>query len=213
MIVMLGNHSSPPVHYWAGKYPNKIGWLVGPSGMTKTKVREWLPWALDNDAFSAWENGDEWNESLYWKFLDWAKTQKHQPMWAAVPDVVADLSGTLRNWNKFNERVAEYEWPLAFVVQDGMTPEHVPDQAEVVFIGGTYKWKWNNAPKFAQVFDRVHIGRVNTLQKLRRCDELGVESVDGTGWFRRPEAEFFEIEDYLRGKPESQLRLYKELSE
>ena len=207
MIVMLGNHSSPPVHYWAGKYPNKIGWLVGPTGMTKTKVREWLPWALDNDAFSAWDNGEVWDEGLYWEFLDWAKSQKYQPRWAAVPDVVTNPTETFKNWDRFAGRVSSYGWPLAFVVQDGMTPEDVPTEAEVVFIGGSYKWKWNNAPKFAQAFDRVHIGRVNTLQKLRRCDELGVESVDGTGWFRRPEEDFFKLEDYLSGKKEDQIRL------
>ena len=207
MMVMLGNHSSPPIHFWAGKYPNKLGWLVGPSGMTKTKVREWLPWALDNDAFSAWEHGTDWDEGLYWEFLDWAKGQKCQPRWAAVPDVVTDPEATLKNWEKFSPKVAEYGWPLAFVAQDGMTPEDVPENADLVFIGGTYRWKWRNVPEFTASCPRVHVGRVNTLFRLRRCDELGVESVDGTGWFRRPEEDFFKLEDYLSGKQDPQMSL------
>ena len=204
---MLGNHSSPPIHYWAGKYPNRIGWLVGPSAMTKTKLREWMPYALDNDAFTAWENGSEWEEKAYFTFLDWVATQKIKPLWAAVPDVVTDKDGTLHNWKKYAPRLKNYGWPLAFVAQDGMNPSDVPDEAALVFIGGSYEWKWRSVAKFTGLFPRVHVGRVNTLYRLRRCDELGVESVDGTGWFRRPEAEFFQLEEYLAGKPHPQLTL------
>ena len=207
MMVMLGNHSSPPIHYWAGKYPGKVGWLVGPSGMTKTKVREWLPWALDNDAFSAWEHETPWNEGLYWKFLDWAKLQRCEPRWVAVPDVVTNPEATLKNWEKFSPRVQEYGWDLAFVAQDGMSPKDVPKNADLVFIGGTYKWKWRYVPTFAANCPRVHVGRVNTLFRLRRCDELGVESVDGTGWFRRPEKDFFKLEDFFSGVKDPQINL------
>ena len=205
MMVMVGNHSSAFVHYWAGRYPGKIGWLVGPGGMSKTKLRPWLPHALDNDAFSAWDNGTEWDEDAYFRFLDWAAAQEQPPLWAAIPDVVTDPKGTFKNWEKYAPKVKEYGWPLAFVAQDGMQPGDVPEDASVVFIGGSYKWKWRNAPEFAAKLPRVHVGRVNTLYRLRRCEELGVESVDGTGWFRRPEAEFRKLEDFLSGKPHDQL--------
>lgn len=207
MMVMLANHSSPPVHFWAGKYPGKVGWLIGPSGKTKTKLREWLPFALDNDAFTAWEQGTIWSESAYFDFLEWVASQDFRPRWATVPDVVADKKGTLQSWNKYADRVAGYGWPLAFVAQDGMNPRDVPDSAEVVFLGGSYRWKWRNAETFAGEFPRLHVGRVNTLARLRRCEELGVESVDGTGWFRRPEGEFFKLEDFFSGKPDSQMML------
>lgn len=206
-MVMLGNHSSPPVHFWAGRYPSKIGWLVGPSGMTKTRLRSWLPYALDNDAFSAWQHGDEWSEANYYSFLEWVANQDYSPLWAAVPDVVADPDATHARWEQYAPTVKEYGWPLAFVVQDGMTPSDVPDDAEVVFVGGTYKWKWRSVEAFTEQFDRVHIGRVNTIQKLRRSEELGAESVDGTGWFRRPEREFYELEEFLSGVPDRQIAL------
>ena len=213
MMVMLGNHSSPPVHFWAGRYPNKIGWLVGPSGMTKTKVRKWMPYALDNDAFSAWDKGTAWDEDAYFKFLEWAAGQEYQPLWAAIPDVVTDPDATFRNWEKYAPRVEQYGWPLAFVAQDGMTPDDVPASASIVFIGGSYKWKWRTAPEFAASCPRVHVGRVNTLWRLRRCDELGIESVDGTGWFRRPEDEFAILEDYFSGKPDDQMSFEKDFLE
>ena len=204
MRVMLGNHSSPIFHYWAGKYPDKMGWLVGPSGQTKTRLREWIPYALDNDVYADWDNGREWSEDGYYRFLDWVSVQKFAPLWAAVPDAIGDRGKTLEKWVRHSDRVRAYGWPVAFVVQDGMTPKDVPP-CDVIFIGGTFRWKWNNVEKFAHHHPRVHVGRVNTLGKLRRCDELGIESVDGTGWFRRPEIEFARLEEYLCGKPENQI--------
>lgn len=33
-------------------------------------------------------------------------------------------------------------------------------------------------------FKRVHVGRVNNERRLQYCEDIGAESVDGTGWFR-----------------------------
>ena len=43
LMVMPSNNSSAIVHYWAGRYDGRIGWLVGPSAMKKTKLRPWMP--------------------------------------------------------------------------------------------------------------------------------------------------------------------------
>jgi|6_EtaG_2_1085325.scaffolds.fasta_scaffold05289_3 hypothetical protein len=207
MMVMLGNHSSPVFHYWAGKYPGKLGWLIGPSAQPKTKLRPWVSYALDNDAFAAWQNGTPWDEGLYFRFLDWVATQSFKPMWATVPDVVADASATLANWAKYAPRCRAYGFGLAFVMQDGVKLSDVPSSADLVFIGGTYSWKWQNLPTFCKAFPRVHVGRVNTLSKVRRAAELGVESVDGTGWFRRPEKDFWLLEEFLKGAPGLQMEM------
>ena len=207
MLVMLGNHSSPLFHYWAGRFPGCVGWLIGPSGQSKTKLRSWVPYALDNDAFAAWQNGTPWDEEKYFSFLDWVGTQAQEPMWVAVPDVVTDREATLKNWGKYAPRCRTYGYPLAFVMQDGMIAEDVPRDADLIFVGGSYRWKWRNLESICRAFPRVHVGRVNTLEKLRRSHELGVESVDGTGWFRRPEADFRQLELFLSGAPDPQLPL------
>jgi len=204
---MLGNHSSPLFHYWAGRFPGRVGWLIGPSAESKTKLRPWVPFACDNDAFAAWQNGTPWNEGLYFKFLDWVATQAQEPMWVAVPDVVTDREATLENWGKYAPRCRAYGYPLAFVMQDGMAADDVPPDADLIFVGGSYRWKWRNLEWICRTFSRVHVGRVNTLGKLRRSHELGVESVDGTGWFRRPEADFRKLELFLSGAPDPQLFL------
>lgn len=193
MMVMPSNHSGALVHYWAGRFPGRVGWLVGPSGMDKTKLRQWMPYACDNDAFAAWVGKTEWSESAWVEMLDSMQRQAHKPLWILVPDVVTDREATIAKWDRYHQRAAKVGSPLAFAVQDGMMPEDVPTGADVVFVGGTTDatgrggWKWQSLPMWVNSFPRVHVGRVNTLEKLMVCERLGVESVDGTGWFRGSE--------------------------
>lgn len=186
MMLMPANHSSSLIHYLAGKHPGKLGWLVGPSARMKTTLRPWMPYALDNDAFSAWSKNKEWDEQAWRALLIWAKDSGLHPRWVLVPDVVADKEKTLERWGVFAPHAKSFGWPVAFAVQDGMTVHDVPEDADVIFIGGTYEWKWSVAALFAWTFPRVHIGRVNELDRLWQAQDLGVESVDGTGWFRDP---------------------------
>ena len=212
-MVMPGNYSASIVHYWAGAYPGKVGWLIGPRAAAKTAVRPWLPYALDNDAFSAFTSGQPWDEAAWREMLTWARRQASKPRWAIVPDVVADAAATLRNWLRYSGEVAAHGFSLAFAVQDGMTAADVPGNAEVVFVGGSTAWKWRTVPIWAQAFPRVHVGRVNSLERLWRCQDLGVESVDGTGWFRKGvqlSAEVRRLEAFLAGQRDGQTDLFAE---
>lgn len=184
MIVMPANHSSPVIHYLAGKHPGKLGWLVGPTAASKTKLREWMPYALDNDAFSAWTKQKEWDVGAWRSLLQWAEESGLIPRWALVPDVVADKEGTLKKWDRHAWEVDSYGFDLAFAVQDGMTSEDVPEEAKVVFVGGSTEWKWATVERWTKDFPRVHVGRVNTIPRLDLCVRYKAESVDGTGWFR-----------------------------
>lgn len=181
---MPANHSSPTIHYWAGKHPGRFGWLVGPTARTKTKLRPWMPYALDNDAFSAWTKKAPWDYDNWRSLLEWARDSGQAPLWVLVPDVVADADKTIESWWRYSKEARSFGWHLAFAVQDGMTPCDVPQDADVVFVGGTTDWKWKTAKTWAKKFQRVHIGRVNELHRLWECEALGIESVDGTGWFR-----------------------------
>ncbi len=210
MMVMPANNSSAIVHYWAGKHPGKIGWLVGPTAAPKTKLRPWMPFALDNDAFSAWVSGDPWNEHAWREMLTRVDRSGMNPRWALVPDVVADRAATLAKWEEFSPVVSAIGWPLAFAAQDGMTPNDVPKNADVVFVGGTTVWKWRNLPMWTKACPRVHVGRVNSVEKLHVCERLGVESVDGTGWMRDTMGggKAIGLESWMEGKqPHPELQL------
>lgn len=186
MIVMPSNHSKGIVHYWAGRnYP--IGWLLTPDKCLKTPICNYIPYAMDNGRFAVWSSGKDWDEDAFIKYLDFYCTYERKPNWIVVPDCVSEKQETLEMWNKWNPPLRTYNVPLAFCVQDGMDRNDVPEGADVIFVGGTFEWKWNNIREWTDNFDRVHVGRVNTFNHLVTCHELGAESVDGTGWFRHPD--------------------------
>ncbi len=183
MMLMCGQ-SNQMWHWAAGKYPGRVGMLLGPSYCKKQAIRFWMPYALDNDAFSAWSKKQTWDVGAWREMLVWAKQSGQAPLWVLVPDVVADRDETLQSWKTYAEEASGYGWPLAFAVQDGMTASDVPPSADLIFIGGTTRWKWKSLPMWTRTFKRVHVGRVNELRRLWTCEDFGVESVDGSGWFR-----------------------------
>lgn len=185
-MMLLCGQSNRIWHYWPGKYPGSVGVLIGPSYRTKVRVDSWMPFALDNDAFKAWRDGTPWNLDAWRKMIAMIRLTRLQPLWAAVPDVVADREGTLRNWDIYAHEIVALGWKTAFCVQDGMTPDDVPANVDVIFVGGSDGWKFPNLAMWTESFPRVHCGRVTSQEMIEACERLGCESVDGTGWFRAP---------------------------
>lgn len=195
--VMPTNNSGIQIGYLCGKYPGRLGWLISPDGWRKPP--SWLPYALDNGAYGAWANQKPWDEV---KFVDlMERAARHErPLWVVVPDVVMDRDATLERWAEWSPKVAEVlpYVPLAFAVQDGMTVEDVPQNAGVVFVGGSTEWKWHTLRMWTANFPRVHVARVNSERKLWQCYEAGAESCDGTGWMRGGEERIEELERFLK---------------
>ena len=172
---MFPNPTNCFVHHWAGKYPGKIGALYSPSYWSKPRF--YFPYVLDNGCYTNWQP-QEWVMMLYkaWKC--------HHPLWAVVPDVVGDAAATMEMWHEWFPIVGAYGFNLAFVAQDGLEPKDVPKNAVACFIGGTTEWKLENAHRFKGVCSWLHVGRVNTIDRLLWAEEIGADSIDGTGWFR-----------------------------
>ena len=53
----------------------------------------------------------------------------------------------------------------------------------------------NNVKNFVGLGWPVHVGRVNSMKRLRVCEDLGVDSVDGTGWFRARDRKYYDFID------------------
>jgi len=200
MIVMPGNNGGLTVGMLAGKYPGRIEWLIGPGGFRRPP--DWMPYALDNGAFPAWTNGELWDEDAFVDLVRMSDALRERPQWVVVPDSVGNPKKTLQLWELWSGRLKRYK--KAFAVQDGMCSSDVPSGAEVVFVGGTTKWKWENLTHWTDNFPRVHVGRVNTYRMLWMADEAGAESCDGTGWLRggqqRVEGLFRYLEESTTGK-------------
>jgi len=213
VIVMPSNNTGFECGFIAGKYPGRIGHLHSCDSLCEPRMR--VPWALDNGVFGAWQAGREWSEEPLFKFLD--KYSAYSPSWVVCPDWVADRELTLKKWKDFSPALRAYGHPLAFVVQDGMTPDDVPKDADVVFVGGSTSWKWRNLTTWTTHFPRVHVGRVNTYGLCWQAHEAGAESCDGTGWFRGDKDQLDGLVRYLdestNGRKQPELHLYMEAAQ
>lgn len=194
-MVMPANNRGIVVGYLAGRFEGRIGHLYSPGALSS--LVDFVPFALDNGRFPCWESGREWSEADYLALLERVIAQGGTPRWCLVPDVVGDRDGTLREWDVWHPRLQPYGWPMAFAVQDGMAAADVPDEADVVFVGGSTAWKWRTLRDWCDAFERVHVGRVNTNGKLWECHEAGAESCDGTGWFRGDQHQLAGLVSYL----------------
>lgn len=182
-MVMVANQLGTEVGFLAGRYPGRVGHLHSP-GRAFVPF-DFLPYALDNGAFVAHVHGTAWDVAEWRRLLLCAAMQGQRPLWALVPDVVADKAATLELYEQHVDEVRRYGFRPAFAVQDGMTFDDVPDGECVVFIGGSTEFKEAAiAPWCARFPGRVHVGRVNDADRLLRCYRAGAVSVDGTGWFR-----------------------------
>jgi hypothetical protein len=197
MIVMPANNSKWQVHYWQGKYGG-LGHLY--SLGSQRGPYQHLPYALDNGRFPCYSTGKEWKIEEYRKLLAFAAEAQQKPMWALVPDVVTDPVKTLEEWREYAPVVRFHlpSVPLAFAAQDGHTVRDIPEDADVVFLGGSTEWKRANIATFCSAFKRVHIGRINTYKWLRVCADSGAESCDGTGWFRGDKEQLAGLERFLQ---------------
>jgi len=212
MVVMFSNHSSLRYGYYLGR-GEPVGWLLSPDkrNFQNLGYTDIMPYALDNGKFAVWSAGKKWDADFWWEFCQKVSLLPNQPKWAIVPDEVADKKETLRLWDFYSDVMRNgFGFKPAFAVQDGMTKEDVPKDADVVFVGGSTEWKWRTAEMWCKEFPRVHVGRVNNINRCWDCEEWGAESIDGTGWFRDGvnDKRFRDIEKYFKGyRKKSQLSL------
>jgi hypothetical protein len=147
------------------------------------------PWAADNAAFS------NFDADAYRLMLDMVHGTPGC-LFVSVPDVVADAFATFELWREWAPVVKGYGLPTAFVLQDGVEDVGVPWlECDAVFIGGSTDFKIGPTARMcvreAQRLGKwVHMGRVNTMRRMRYAQSLGVDSVDGSGFARFPDAMF-----------------------
>lgn len=157
-----------------------LGILCSPRCVYADDIQTW-PWAADNDAFSKWDEG------RYRDMLGRIRGREGC-LFVTAPDVVGDAASTLRNFDQWRAELDDF--PVALVGQDGL--ENPPwDSFAAFFVGGTTEWKMG--PQAARLVREakergkwVHMGRVNSYERVRYARWLGCDSIDGTqfSWFR-----------------------------
>jgi hypothetical protein len=157
-----------------------VGTLLTP--LTRyTLKRPDLPWAIDNGAYSRFD------EKAFLSLLKREEHHKEDALFVTCPDVVGSAIRTLEIFDRWKMRLSG--WKLALVCQDGQENLPIPwDDIDAVFIGGTNIFKLSRSEgiiKAAQILGKwVHVGRVNDPHRFEHFEELGVDSVDGTGLSR-----------------------------
>jgi hypothetical protein len=107
-------------------------------------------------------------------------------LWVACPDVVGDAAATLRQFRDWVGALNKLSLPIAFVAQDGLTSEQTPwDEFGCLFLGGSTEWKLSHAAEDLahEAKDRgkwVHMGRVNSLRRMKVAQLFKCDSVDGS---------------------------------
>ena len=198
-MLMPSNNTSGIVHYFAGKYPGKIGLLMSPDGWRNPPY--YMPYALDNGCFIKWEP-DKFMNMLF------KASHFHKPLWVVVPDVVGNAKETMKRWHEWSPKISEFGYNLAFACQDGMKPQNVPDNAFCCFIGGTSKWKRSNADMFQGIRPWLHIARINDWKSIQWAKWCGADSIDGTGFFRAKNYQNYDFISYFEGQRKEQLQLF-----
>lgn len=172
-MIYLANPCTPTVR--AAMAAGELGMICTPA--QGNRIVPGSQWALDNGCFSG-----RWTPV---KFFDTLDRLAGVPgcLFAVVPDVVADAGATNRRWGAWHLGLMRRGFPTAYVLQDGATA--IPRWADAVFIGGSTEWKLGpDARRLVELAKRhgkwVHMGRVNSLKRLRYADSIGCDSADGT---------------------------------
>lgn len=157
-----------------------LGCIVTPR--SRDQHVEGAVWCADNGCFGRDYPGDD-------KWFAWLVSRAGQAggcAFAVAPDVVGDAEATLARSAPWLPRIRALGYPAALVAQDGLEALPVPwEEFDVLFIGGSTGWKLGPAAAALAAEARrrgkpVHLGRVNSLRRLRIARAMGCDSCDGT---------------------------------
>jgi hypothetical protein len=160
--------------------PSWYGVMTSAAQWGDRPIREGRPWALDNGVFTG-----AFDEAAFLQALDAKREHQGSCLFVAAPDVLGDAASTLDAWREWRPLIEGKGYRAAFVLQDGMTPSTLPEDATAVFLGGSTGWKMSDdaldllaGAKATGAW--VHVGRVNSQRRIRRFTLAGANSCDGT---------------------------------
>lgn len=140
-------------------------------------------WAAENGCFSA---GARFRVDTFYRFLDHMAPVRSSCLFALAPDVLADARATWERSAPVLPVLRKLGYRSGLVAQDGIEYDPLDWAAfDALFIGGSTAWKLSPAAAGIAAAARahgkhVHMGRVNSLRRLRYAYDIGCDSVDGT---------------------------------
>lgn len=199
MVTYLATPSGPEVR--AAMAAGDLGCMTTPA--QGNVIPEGAVYACDNGKFGigkGWPGADRWFE---WLCTTVDRYGPDRCLWAVAPDVPFDAAGTLAESLPWLARIRELGIPAAFAAQDGSEHGLIPwGDFDVLFIAGSTEWKIGTAAyRLAQEAKqrglKVHMGRVNSRQRLRIAEHFGCDSADGTYLAFGPEKNLARLTGWL----------------
>lgn len=185
MVTYLATPSGPDVR--AAMNAGLIGCMTTPA--QGNRIPDGSLYACDNSRFGIDGKGRNWpGTKRWWNWLERTITRygPDRCLWALAPDVPFDAAATLDESLPWLARIRELGVPAAFAAQNGCENGLIPwDDFDVLFIAGDTTWKTGPiAERLAREAKArgkdVHMGRVNSRQRLRTAEWFQCDSADGT---------------------------------
>jgi hypothetical protein len=123
---------------------------------------------------------------VYRKWLGRLQPLASRVTFAVAPDVPFDMAGTLACSAPWMPVIRALGFPVALAAQNGAEHLKLPwDEFDALFIGGDNEWKLGRHADAISAEARargkhVHMGRVNSLRRLKIAARMGCDSADGT---------------------------------
>lgn len=144
--------------------------------------------AIPADAVVAADNGcftkpDGYSDERYAAHL--GRFPHNRTLFAAAPDVLGDHAATVGRSVPVLRLIRSLGLRAAFVAQDGWDDATTPwAELDALFVGGSTAFKFRGGRDAVAAAKRrgkwAHMGRVNSLDRLRAAKSIGCDSADGT---------------------------------
>lgn len=177
-----------------------LGLMLSPGMGNGVAPLQFWPHALDNGCFA---QGASFDAGAWLEWLAGLRRYRERTLFAVAPDVVGDAESTLERSRPYLPTIRQLGFPSAFVTQDGCSNALVPwGDFDYLFVGGSTAWKlsepsWHLCRAAGERGVPVHMGRVNSLRRLRACAVGGVASADGTYLGFGPDANWARLMGWL----------------
>jgi hypothetical protein len=195
MIRYLSGVDTPGLRLAA--FESDIGLLIQPGNSYHSVIEHYPFWGGDNGAFTTKAGGFKLGAYIAMITQPALQTHRANCLFINAPDcltvlpdgsVIGDAAATLARFPLWGAVLRNLGFPVALVAQDGLETMlgRVPwDDFDVLFVGGSTEWKLGPGAALCvreakQRGKRTHMGRVNSLKRLRIANNLGIDTADGT---------------------------------
>jgi len=155
-----------------------------------SRAPEGFRYALDNGAWTAYQQQAPFN---FVKFVKALAAYGANADWVVAPDIVEGGAASLELSLSWLRYVQSETTRVLIAVQDGVVHNDIAaylKQDVGIFIGGSTPWKlatlgyWGDLGRRCNCW--VHVGRVNSMRRIRLCAVAGAHSFDGTSVTKFP---------------------------